>query len=42
MKSADFMALGEEEGYSPSQLHQSRKRLGVQRRKEGGSWVVWL
>jgi hypothetical protein len=42
MKSADLQALADEEGYSPSQIHQSRTRLGVQRRKDGNSWVVWL
>jgi hypothetical protein len=42
MKSVEFTALGEEEGYSPSQLHQSRKRLGVQKRKESDGWVLWL
>jgi hypothetical protein len=42
MKSADLIALADEEGYSTSQLHQSRSRLGVQKRKEGNGWVVWL
>jgi hypothetical protein len=42
MKSADFTALGDEEGYSSSQLHQSRKRLGVQKRKDSDGWVLWL
>jgi AAA domain-containing protein len=42
MKSTDLIALADEEGYSTSQLHQSRSRLGVQKRKESDGWVVWL